>query len=84
MTKELLTEIIYKAFPYSEQITDLDFSSAPDAIYFTWRGNRFRTAFNFRTDSVNESILSGDNLATLANALIKRTYLENYEDFDKR
>lgn len=71
-TKEALVSAIYKCLPYSNQITNLDFTSVETAVYFTWRGNDFRVSLSGHSEEVQGSILTGSDLCLLFNELLKQ------------
>lgn len=70
--KELMIEIITKAFPYPKQITKWNITVEANAIRFTWRESRFRVDINsLMVEAVDDGFLRHDNIAILAESLIK-------------
>lgn len=64
-------ELIFKALPYSNQITDLDVDQ-DKSIYFSWRRKRFKLCLLSGTiGESNGSLLIGSDEAILMSALIK-------------
>lgn len=84
-TKEQAIEIITKALPYPEHITDWDFSSSEDSVRFTWRGNRFRVDLEYeRAEEVKGIMLEGGDLAICVSELIKRQAHKYRVEQDKK
>ncbi len=76
-TKDKGIEIINNAFPYPNQISDWDTKTKVDAIYFTWRGNRFKLDLGYASVSESDGhMLRGTDLSILAEALIKRAMIQ--------
>lgn len=76
MKTEELVVTIYKSLPYSEQITDLDFSEE-GAIRFTWRSVRFRVSKAMDVETVQGeqgAILASDDISMIFETLLKKTY----------
>ncbi len=76
VTKDLLVELVYKALPYSEQISKLNTVKYNDAIFFEWRGSSFRVDEGFRCDEVNDHLLMGTDKSLLLERLVKKYYLD--------
>ena len=74
MTKAKALEVIVRAFPYSEQVCDIDLDSEPEAVRFSWRSHRFRLALgNLSVETtVPGGFLCGGDISILAEALIRR------------
>ena len=75
-TQAQAIEAIVKAFPFPAQITDIDLERE-GYVRFTWRGTRFQVSCStFMTETVEPPFLVGDNQSILAEALIKRAYVD--------
>jgi len=74
MKNEELLELVITSLPYPEQIKDIDVSE-PDAIRFTWRGDRFRVSNTTHVEQVDRGCLCGSNIAILLRRLIDKTDL---------
>ena len=76
VTQAQTLEAIIKAFPYPYQITDIDLERE-GYVCFTWRSTRFQVSCSsFITETVEPPFLVGDNQSILAEALIKRAYVD--------
>ena len=75
MKQEKAVEILFKAFPYPEQIVELDMSEKGE-IYFTWREERFKFSYTNMPFvwSVRGTMLHGDNISILAQELLTKQY----------
>ena len=75
-TKEVAMEVVLKAIPYPEHLSDFDFTSEKTAIIFTWRHNRFRLDIEYiSVEEVGNGVLSGSNMSILLQELIKREFI---------
>ena len=77
-TKEELMTAVIKCLPYSEQITDLDFTSQKEAIYLTWRrDNRFKISLSGFVEQVSDdgNLLTVSDVCILLRELIKRQHI---------
>lgn len=70
-TKSEIVQAIYRALPYSDQITGLDIESEDSGVRFTWRGDTFRVSVGGHVEQCERGCLHGSNLALLARSLIK-------------
>lgn len=67
-------ELIFKAFPYSNQIKEIE--AKDDHIRFTWRNNGFRLNFSpFMIEQARDGVLISDDISILAFELLKREWL---------
>lgn len=72
-TKEELLTAVLKSLPYSDQITDLDFSTEETAIRLIWRkSNKFRIDINGGVEEVGNGVLIGSDISILFRELLKR------------
>lgn len=77
---EKLIEVLYKAFPYSNQIKDLKIigPTGPDAdqyLQFTWRSTTYRiTRSTTGVDEVEDGVLISSDKAMLIRELIQKEY----------
>jgi hypothetical protein len=74
--KQKLLELIYSSIPYSSQIKDLDLIKSDNAVYFTWRGDRFKVSTGMFVEQIHGDISAGSNLSILLESLIKRSYID--------
>ena len=72
-------ELVYRAIPYSTSISELDFTSDPNAIRFKWRGTTYRVSDTLHVEEVGDGVLVGSDRAILIEALLKRVYLAGYQ-----
>jgi len=74
-SKEQALELVIKAIPYPEQVSDWDLSSETTAIYFTWRKtNRFRFNYPYMSvDEVGNGVLIGSDISILLRKLLQLT-----------
>jgi len=70
----MLIEAVYRALPYSDQITNLDLSEK-NAIRFEWRGARLRIT-ETACEEVDGPCLVGSNLAIVIRTLFKRALID--------
>ncbi|MEN6623635.1 MAG: hypothetical protein ABFD50_19075 [Smithella sp.] len=71
-SKGMAIELLNRALPYPEQMKDIDLNQK-DAVYFTWRGERFK--LEFYACAVWKSsgcIIEGTPATLLMERLIKR------------
>lgn len=74
-TKEELVTAIIQAIPYSDHISDLDFTTETNAVIFTWRKtNKFRVTISGGVDEVGDGVLIGSDMAILVRELIKKQW----------
>jgi len=75
MTNEQLVEIVTKALPYSQHISDWDFSfDNNNSIRFTWRSDRFRVSSEgLSVEECRDGMLASSNLSILLETLLKKT-----------
>jgi len=71
LTKSALLSALVRTLPYVEQMTDIDMESHETAIYFTWRGYRFRVTTSAGVEEVDGGFLVGSNPAILLQALLR-------------
>lgn len=84
MTHAEMVEAINVAIPYSEHITDYDFSAAA-SLRFTWRNDRFRVSLEgLMVEQVEGDFLAGSNLAIAIEGLIKRGAMAVFQRKSKR
>lgn len=79
-TKENLLMAINKCLPYPDQITDLDFSSNSNSIYFTWRKtNHFKIGINGSVEVIDGCFSSVSDICIIFRELLKHQYIsDNY------
>lgn len=70
--REKLMELVLKALPYSEQLTDLNFESEVDTIRFTWREVRYRVTNTLYVEEVQDGILASTDRTILMQTLLAR------------
>lgn len=75
LTQEQLVKLIGRALPYSEQITDWDFSEE-SAVRFQYRQENFRVWKTLHVEEKESIFLKGSDIAIILEALLKRAYLE--------
>lgn len=74
-TKGKAMELLNKALPYSNQISNIDLDK-DDAIYFRWRHTDFKLDMNYgRIDEVDGCLLIGSNVAMCMTELLRRVYM---------
>ena len=74
-TKEELLTAVLKSLPYSDQITELDFSLEERAIRLIWRkSNKFRITLSGEIEEVGDGILIGSDISILFRELLKRQW----------
>ena len=75
MKLEEAVEVLFKALPFPEHITDIEFSDELN-IYFAWRGSQLK--FSYRETPFVTRILDdcdhGDDLAIVVQELFKRQH----------
>lgn len=70
-TTEQGVEILNKAIPYADQITNYKFLN--EDIYFYWRSDQFKLEISTgRIDQVDGACLVGSNIAIVMTELVKR------------
>lgn len=69
MTNDELVMLVVFALPYPDQIKDLD-TTKLNAIYFSWRGDRFRVTADLHADTVEGSLLVGNSISIVLRALL--------------
>ena len=75
-TKEELLTAILKSLPYSDQITELDFSTEETAIILIWRkSNKFRIGISGEVEEVGNGVLIGSDISILFRELLKRQWV---------
>ena len=75
-TKEELLTAILKLLPYSDQITELDFSTEETAIRLIWRkSNKFRIGLSGEVKEVGNGVLIGSDISILFRELLKRQWV---------
>lgn len=75
LTQEQLVELISQSLPYSEQITNWDFSEE-GAVRFQWRSSIYRVSKNLFVEEKESIFLKGSDITIILEALLKRVYLE--------
>lgn len=75
VSKGRLIELVYRALPYSEQITDLDIDSEPEAITFTWRSDTYRVDLNMSVSEKDDHFVRGTNQAILLERVLQQAWL---------
>lgn len=75
-TKEELLTNVLKSLPYSDQITELDFSSEEKAIRLAWRKtNKFRISLSGDVEEVEKGVLIVSDISILFRELLKRQWV---------
>ena len=74
--RENVLMLIMRAVPHADQIKDLDMTTRPDYIMFTWRGNRYRVDENRRVGEIQDIGIAGSSVAMLMEALLKYEWLK--------
>lgn len=74
MNKSKAIEAVYLKMPFVSPITDLDITTEPSAIRFTWRSTRFRVSGDhpYRVDQVGDGVLIGSDMAILIRELLNK------------
>lgn len=70
-TKEELLVAVFKCLPYSDQISDLDFSNEKSAIRFIWRTNKFRVSLSGNVEEYGNGVLSTTDICILFRKLLE-------------
>ena len=84
MTNDALTEIVMTGLPYPSQISALDTRSEPNAIRFTWRGERFRVSHSLMVETVERGCLVGSDIGIVMEALFQRVRVAKLQNESKR
>lgn len=74
---DVLTELIIKAMPYSEQIKEFE-STKESTIYFTWRDDKFKISGitgSISVCTIHGECGHGDNISIILEALLKKQYI---------
>ena len=69
MTKGELVELIYKALPMSDKITELNLSEG-NAVRFSWFGTRYRVTTSLDSETVAGNMLISGSDSMLLTALL--------------
>ena len=75
ITKDVLTQLIYRAMPYAEQIRNWNSIKDENAIRFEWRGQEFRVTTSLSCDTVRHPFLEGSDIAIILESLLKKQYV---------
>ena len=70
MTNSEIMDLVKKALPYSNQMTDTELDEEKD-FRFSWRGDRFRIGDQLNVEQVDGGFLVGSNIAIIIEELIK-------------
>jgi len=74
MSNSEILEMVLNSLPYTNQISDIDFSGKNE-IRFSWRGARFRVNETLHVEEVKGVIFAGSNSALLFQSLLEKTRL---------
>ena len=75
ISKDNLTELIFRAMPYAEQIREWDTIKGEQSIRFSWRGQRFRVTTSLGCETVRSPFLEGSDISILLEALLEKQYM---------
>jgi hypothetical protein len=76
-TQAEIIQAVYQGLPYSAGCTDIDITSEPNALRFTWRGTRFRVSSTCLVEEVENGMLCSNSLSILARQLIEQQLVHN-------
>lgn len=76
-TKEQLVELIYKALPYSQQITQLEFTNSNDSIRFEWRGEHIQVKLSLGVSIIDDKLIGSSNLTMLIEKILKMIWIKD-------
>ena len=74
VSKDTLTELIFKVMPYAEQIKEWD-TTDPNAIRFKWMSQSFRVSTLLGCETRRPPFLEGSDISILLQELLKKQYV---------
>lgn len=71
-TKGELVSQIMKNIPYPNQVKDIDLDSISTAIFFTWRGSKYRYSLGGSIEEHKDGLLVGSDICIVMRELLNR------------